>query len=212
MASTAEAVCRLCRREGAKLFLKGERCYTRKCAFERRSYPPGQHGQASVGGRMKVKEYGTQLREKQKMRRIYGVRERQFRLYLHEAMRQRGVTGEVLFELIERRLDNVVFRLGFAASRAQSRELVVHSHFTVNGRKVNTPSYLVKSGDVVEVKEKSKGITPIVDALQARSGAQLPAWLDVNAEKRQGNILRLPVREEIDTQVDETLIVEFYSR
>ena len=209
MATTAEAVCRLCRREGAKLFLKGERCYSRKCAFERRSYPPGQHGQS---GSTKIKAYGVQLREKQKMRRIYGVRERQFRIYLHEAMRKRGVTGETLFQLLERRLDNVVYRMGFAVSRAQARELVSHGHFLVNGRKVNTASYQVKSGDVVEVRDDSKNLPPIVSALESGASGQTPAWLEVNTEKRQGTILHIPSRDEIDTQVDETLIVEFYSR
>ncbi|MCL6629798.1 MAG: 30S ribosomal protein S4 [Armatimonadetes bacterium] len=209
MATTAEAVCRLCRREGAKLFLKGERCYSRKCAFERRSYPPGQHGQS---GTTKIKEYGVQLREKQKLRRIYGVRERQFRLYLKEAMRRRGVTGETLLQLLESRLDNVVYRLGFAASRAQARELVSHGHFMVNSRKVNTPSYLVRPGDVVEVVDKSKDLVPIVSSLESSAGGRVPPWLELNEEKRQGTVLRVPTRDEIDTQVEETLVVEFYSR
>jgi len=208
MAITAE-VCRLCRREGAKLFLKGERCYSRKCAFERRSYAPGQHGQT---GTTKIKEYGVQLREKQKMRRIYGVRERQFRTYLRKAMRKRGVTGETLLQLLEIRLDNVVYRLGFAVSRAQARELVSHGHFLVNGRKVNTPSYQVKPGDLVEVKEASKDLPPIVSALEVTAGSRVPSWLELDAEKRQGKVLHVPTRDEIDTQVDETLIVEFYSR
>ena len=211
MATTAQAVCRLCRREGAKLFLKGERCYSRKCAFERRSYAPGQHGQTGTG-KIKIKEYGVQLREKQKMRRIYGVRERQFRIYLHEAMRKRGVTGETLLQLLEFRLDNVVYRLGMAASRAQSRELVSHSHLLVNGRKVNTASYQVKPGDIVEVKESSKNLPPIVSSLEASAGARTPAWLELNAGKRQGKVLHIPARDEIDTQVEEMLIVEFYSR
>lgn len=210
MATSAAAQCRQCRREGAKLFLKGERCYSRKCAFERRSYAPGQHGES--GGRKKVTEYGTQLREKQKMRRIYGVRERQFRGYLQEAMRRRGVTGETLLQLLELRLDNVVYRLGFTSSRAMGRELVNHGHFTVNGVKVNTPSYLVKPNDVVEVRESSRNIVPIVESLAAASGARLPAWMEVDADKRQGRILHVPTRDEIDSQVDETLIVEFYSR
>lgn len=207
--SNPEAVCRQCRREGAKLFLKGDRCYSRKCSFERRSYPPGQHGQS---GTMKVKEYGVQLREKQKMRRIYRVREGQFRGYFQEATRRRGVTGETLLQIVETRLDNIVYRLGFAASRAQSRELVAHGHFTVNGRKVNTASYLVKTGDVIEVKEGSKNLQPIVAALESTAGSRVPAWLELNPEKRQGNVLHMPTRDEIDTQVDETLIVEFYSR
>ena len=207
--STVEAVCRQCRREGAKLFLKGERCYSRKCSFERRSYPPGQHGQT---GTTKVKEYGVQLREKQKMRRIYGVRERQFRNYLGEAMRRRGVTGETLLRLAECRLDNVIYRMGFAVSRAQARELVSHAHFTVNGRKVNTASYSVKSGDVIQVKETSRDLAPIVYALETSAGARVPSWLERDAEKRIGTVAHLPARDEIDTQVDETLIVEFYSR
>jgi small subunit ribosomal protein S4 len=209
MATSAEAVCRQCRREGAKLFLKGERCYSRKCAYERRSYAPGQHGQAVT---RKVKEYGVQLREKQKMRRIYGVQERQFSGYMKEAMRRRGVTGATLVELLETRLDNVVYRLGFAVSRAQSRELVSHGHFTVNGRKVNTASFLVKTGDVVEVKDSSKTKAPIVAAIESTASGRVPVWLEIDAEKRLGRVLHVPTREEIDTQVDETLIVEFYSR
>jgi small subunit ribosomal protein S4 len=209
MPSSVEAVCRQCRREGQKLFLKGQRCYSRKCAFERRSYAPGQHGQVV---NRKVKEYGLQLREKQKMRRIYGVREGQFRGYFAEAVRRRGVTGENLVQLLELRLDNAVYRLGFAASRAQSRELVAHGHFTVNGRKVNTASYMVRPGEVIEVKESSRGIVPIVEAIQSTAGSRIPAWLEVNAEQRQGKVLHAPLRDEVDTQVDETLIVEFYSR
>jgi len=199
----------MCRREGAKLFLKGERCYSRKCAFDRRSYAPGQHGQKVT---RKIKEYGVQLREKQKMRRIYGMRERQFRIYLHEAMRRRGVTGEALLQLLESRLDNIVYRLGFTASRAQARELVVHGHFKVNGKKVNTPSYRVKPADVVEVKESSRDLPPIVETIEKTAGARVPSWLEVDAGKRQGRILHIPARDEIDTQVEETLIIEFYSR
>ena len=211
MAGTAEAVCRLCRREGGKLYLKGERCYSRKCSVERRAYPPGQHGQSGTG-RVKVKEYGVQLREKQKLRRIYGVREQQFRGYLVEAMRRRGVTGETLLQLLEFRLDNVVYRLGFAASRAQARELVSHGHFQVKGRKVNTASYLVKPGDAVEVREGSKNLPPIVEALEGAAGGRVPSWLKLDADKRIGTVDHEPARDEIDTQVDETLIVEFYSR
>lgn len=209
MANSAEAVCRQCRREGAKLFLKGERCYSRKCAYERRSYAPGQHGQAVT---RKVKEYGVQLREKQKMRRIYGVRERQFSGYMKEAMRRRGVTGATLVEIIETRLDNVVYRLGFAVSRAQARELVSHGHFTVNGRKVNTASFLVRANEVIEAKDSSKSLAPIVAAIESTAASRVPAWLELNSEKRQGRVLHVPSREEIDTQIDETLIVEFYSR
>lgn len=209
MANTAEPVCRMCRREGAKLFLKGERCYSRKCAFERRSYAPGQHGQAVT---RRVKEYGVQLRAKQKMRRIYGVRERQFRSYFRAAMRRRGVTGEALLQLLECRLDNVVYRLGFAASRAQARELVSHGHFRVNGRRANTISYRVTSGDVIEVKESSKNLPPIVEAIEKGAGSRVPAWLEVDVEKRQGKVLHIPARDEVDTDVEEMLIVEFYSR
>jgi len=209
MANTAQAVCRLCRREGGKLFLKGERCYSRKCAFERRSYAPGQHGQSVTG---EVKEYGLQLREKQKMRRIYGVREKQFRLYMDEAVRRPGVTGENLLQQLEIRLDNVIYRLGFAASRAQARELVGHGHFCVNGRKVNTPSFQVKPGHVIELRESSKNLHPVVVAIDSSAGVRLPAWIEADYEKRQGKVARVPTREEIDTQVEETLIVEFYSR
>lgn len=209
MAVSAGAVCRLCRREGGKLYLKGDRCYSRKCAVERRAYPPGQHGQAVT---RKIKEYGVQLREKQKLRRIYGVRERQFRRYLVEAMRRRGVTGETLLQLLESRLDNIVYRLGFASSRAQARELVSHGHFQVKGRKVNTASYLVRPGEVIEVRDTSKNLSPIVEALEGAAGGRVPSWLGINAEKRMGTVEHAPARDEIDTQVDETLIVEFYSR
>jgi len=159
-----------------------------------------------------VKAYGTQLREKQKMRRIYGVRERQFRLYLQEAMRRKGVTGETLVQLVELRLDNAVYRLGFSVSRAQARELVSHGHFTVNGRKVNTPSYRLRTGDQIEVKDSSKNLFPIVAAIESNASGQVPAWLEVDDAKRLGRVAHDPIRQEIDTEVDETLIVEFYSR
>lgn len=209
MVVIAESVCRLCRREGAKLFLKGERCYTRKCSFERRSYAPGQHGQVV---QRKIKEYGVQLREKQKLRRIYGVIEGQFRGYMREAMRQTGITGEVLLQLLELRLDNAVYRLGFGASRRQARELVSHAHFLVNGHKVNTASYLVKPGDVIEVKESSRNLHPIIQSLESSAGSRTPAWLGLDPEARRGTVLSVPTREQIDTDVRETLIVEFYSR
>jgi len=176
---------------------------------ERRAYPPGQHGQSGTG---KIKEYGVQLREKQKLRRIYGVRERQFRRYLAEAMRQRGVTGETLLQLLESRLDNIVYRLGLATSRAQARELVSHGHFQVKGRKVNTASYLVRPGDAIEVRESSKNLPPIAEAIESAAGGRIPSWLALDVEKRIGTVDHVPVRDEIDTQVDETLIVEFYSR
>ena len=209
MTVTTVAVCRLCRREGAKLFLKAERCYTRKCSFERRSYAPGQHGQVV---QRKIKEYGVQLREKQKLRRIYGVGEGQFSRYMAEAMRQSGITGEIVLQLLERRLGNVVYRLGFAGSRAQARELVSHGHFTVNGRKVNTSSFIVKPGEVIEVKESSRNLAPIIQSLESSAGSRVPALLELNPEARRGTVLRVPVRDEIDTDVRETLIVEFYSR
>ncbi len=209
MGNFAAPQCRLCRREGAKLFLKSERCYSRKCAFDRRPFPPGQHGQATTN---KVKEYGVQLREKQKMRRIYGVREKQFRLYLAEAIRRRGVTGESLLQIVESRLDNIVYRLGLAGSRAMARQLVSHGHVTVNGRKSNTASHLLKPGDMVGVKEASRSLPPIVKSLETSAGARMPVWLELNPLERNGKILSVPSRDEIDTQVDETLIVEFYSR
>ena len=209
MPNTAAPVCRECRREGGKLYLKGDRCYTAKCAVTRRPYGPGQHGQSTTG---KVKEYGVQLREKQKMRRVYRLREKQFKLLYEEAVRQRGVTGETLLALLELRLDNAVYRMGFAASRPQARELVSHGHFTVNGRKVNTCSYHLKPGDTVAVKEGSKSLFPIMAAMASSSGARIPSWLEADHTNRTGTVLRVPVRDEIDTQVEETLIVEFYSR
>lgn len=208
MARYTGSVCRLCRREGQKLFLKGERCYTEKCSVGRRSYAPGQHGQ----GRKKASEYGIQLRAKQRARRYYGVLEGQFHTYFEEAERRQGVTGENLLRILESRLDNVVYRLGFASSRAQARQLVVHGHFTVNGRKVDIPSYLVKAGDVVAVKEKSRGTENMKTIAEANSARPVPQWLDVNRETLEGKVVNLPAREDIDVPVEEHLIVEFYSK
>jgi len=206
MARYTGAVCRLCRREGTKLFLKGERCYTPKCAVDRRGYPPGQHGQ----GRKRVSEYALHLREKQKARRTYGLLERQFRRYYDLAARRRGLTGENLLQLLETRLDNVVYRLGFASSRPEARQLVLHGHFSVNGRKVNIPSYQVRPGDVVAVREGSRNLDKFKANLEV--GRTPPAWMTLDVDKMQGEILALPTRDQIDVPVQEHLIVEFYSR
>jgi len=201
-------VCRLCRREGIKLYLKGERCYTDKCAIARRPYAPGQHGHE----RRKLSEYGIRLREKQKARRIYGVMERQFRRYFEMAAKEKGVTGENLLCLLERRLDNVVYRLGFASSRAEARQLVRHGHFTVNGRKVDIPSYLVEPGDEIAVREKSKE-SPKFQELAAQAAHRTPpAWLEVDAANMKGRVLALPTRDQIDVPIQEHLIVELYSK
>jgi len=208
MAVYAGPRCRLCRREGVKLYLKGEKCYTKKCPIEKRAYAPGQHGQQQK----KLSDYGVQLREKQKMRRVYGVLERQFRKYFDRAIRQKGVTGELLLQLLETRLDNVVYRLGFASSRREARLLVNHRHFTVNGRVVDIPSFQVQPGDVIAVRPEDRQIPVIVSSVQAAAGRRVPAWLELNMEAFEGRILHLPVRDEIDTDVQEQLIVEFYSR
>ena len=208
MARHTTSVCRLCRRENLKLFLKGERCYTEKCAVERRSYPPGQHGQ----GRKKFSEYGTQLREKQKVKRIYGVFENQFRNTFKEADRQKGITGEVLLSLLERRLDSAVYRLGFANSRNEGRQLVLHSHFMVNQIKVSIPSYLVKPGDVIAVREKSKKVVRILEALEGVARRGVPPWLELDKEQMKGSIKGMPAREEITLPIQEKLIVELYSK
>jgi small subunit ribosomal protein S4 len=191
-----------------ELFLKGERCYTDKCAIKRRNYPPGQHGQ----GRAKVSDYGVQLREKQKVRRIYGILEKQFRTYFDKADRMKGVTGENLLILLERRLDNLVYRLGFASSRIEARQLVKHGHFTLNGRKVNIPSILVKTGDVIELKEKSRKITRITDSLDGVVRRGIPQWLELDKDAFKGVLKSLPVREDITTPIQEQLIVELYSK
>lgn len=203
-------VCRQCRREGEKLYLKGTRCYSPRCALEKKAYAPGQHGQAQM--RRKVQGYGVQLREKQKARRIYGVLERQFRRYFEEAERRKGLTGEVLLQLLERRLDNVVYRMGFAVSRRQARQLVAHRHFSVNGQTVNIPSFLVRPGDVVAVREGSKEEPPIVEAIRQARGRRIPSWLEVDFDEMRGRVQWLPSRDEIDTDIQEQLIVEFYSR
>lgn len=208
MARYSGAVCRLCRREGVKLYLKGERCYSDKCAIDRRPYAPGQHGQ----GRKKVSEYGLQLREKQKARRIYGVLEKQFRKYYEEATRRKGITGETLLQLLESRLDNVVYRLGFAASRPEARQLVRHGHFTVNGHRVDIPSYLTKVGDVIAVNEKSLESPRIKELLEMAEGKTVLGWLERDLNSKSGRIVRVPAREEIDIPVAEQMIIELYSR
>ncbi len=208
MARYTEASCRLCRREGEKLFLKGERCYTNKCAIVRRNYAPGPHGQQ----RKKMSEYGVQLREKQKAKRFYGVLESQFRRYFEMAEKKKGITGENLLQILESRFDNVVYRLGFASSRAEARQLVRHGHFLVNGEKVNIPSYLLKAGDEITVREKSKN-SPKFKEIQESIGSRLiPAWLDMDKENLRGKVVNLPSREDIDLPIQEHLIVELYSK
>ncbi len=208
MARYTDAVCRLCRREGQKLFLKGDRCYTDKCAVARRSYAPGQHGQA----RSKVSEYGTQLREKQKAKRYYGILEDQFRGYFELASKRKGQTGENLLSILESRLDNVVYRLGFAMSRAEARQLVRHGHFTVNGRKVNIPSYLVKVGETIAMKDATKGLEKMKTVIEANSFRQPPKWLDYDKNALAAKVVALPTKEDIDLPIEEHLIVELYSK
>jgi small subunit ribosomal protein S4 len=203
------SVCKLCRRESTKLFLKAERCYTDKCAIVRRSYPPGQHGQ----GRIKLSEYAVQLREKQKIRRLYGVLERQFRGYFEKAERMKGITGDNLLQLLERRLDNVVQRMGFAGSKKEARQLVRHGHMLVNGKKVNIPSYILKAGDVVEIREKSRGIAQVQQTLAAVEKRGFPTWLEIDKVQFRGKVLSLPPREEVTMPtVKEQLVVELYSK
>jgi small subunit ribosomal protein S4 len=204
-----DAVCRQCRREGEKLFLKGDRCYSEKCAVDRKNYPPGAHGQ---GRRKKISEYGLQLREKQKAKRTYGILEKQFRNYFAKADKQKGITGDNLLILLERRLDNVVYRLGFASSRKEARQLVNHGHFTINGKKANIPSMLVRVGDIVTVKDDSKEIAKFQEMKEQAAYKTPPEWLSVDVENLTGQILAYPVREQIDTPVNEQLIVELYSR
>ena len=208
MARYTGAVCRLCRREGLKLFLKGERCYTDKCSIERRNYPPGEHGQA----RPKFSEYAIQLREKQKLRRMYGLLEGQFRRYFDLADRGKGVTGDTLLQLLERRLDNITYRLGFATSRAEARQLVRHGHFAVNGRKVNVPSYLVRAGDLVTVRERSRQIARITESLALAQRRGVPEWLEVNADTYTGTVKALPTRADLTMPINEKLVVELYSK
>jgi len=203
------SVCRLCRRENMKMFLKGERCFTDKCAFDRRGYPPGQHGQRRRG---KMSDFGIQLREKQKVKRMYGMTESQFRLTFERADRMRGVTGTNLLSILERRLDNVVYRMGFVDSRTQGRHFVRHNHFLVNGKKVNIPSYVTMPGDVVEVREKSRKIQAISSAMEAVVRRGIPQWMDVEKENLKGAIKSAPVREDITMPIQEQLIVEYYSK
>ena len=209
MARYTGSVCRICRRENLKLFLKGDRCYGDKCAFDRRSYAPGEHGQRRRG---KTSDYGIQLREKQKVKRMYGLSEKQFHLFFERADRQKGITGTNLLILLERRLDNVVYRLGFANSRNQGRHFVQHNHFMVNGRKVNIPSYLISVGDEIHVNEKSKKVQAIGDSLEAVVRRGVPQWLELEKDQMKGVVKSLPVREDLTMPMQEQLIVELYSK
>lgn len=206
MARYTGPVCRLCRREGQKLFLKGDRCYSEKCAMNKRNFIPGDHGQA----RSKISGYGTQLREKQKVKRFYGISESQMRKYFENSDKMKGITGENLLKLLESRLDNVVYRMGFAVSRPEARQLVRHGHFTVNGRKVNIPSYLCSSGDVIEVKEKSTKNGKFADVIENRGNTV--SWISVDQENMKGQVVSDPVRDEIDIPIEEHFIVELYSK
>jgi small subunit ribosomal protein S4 len=208
LARYSDSVCRLCRREGLKLFLKGDRCYSERCAFERRAYPPGQHGQK----RSKFSEYGIQLREKQKVKRMYGLLERQFRLAFQKAERMKGITGENLLLLLERRLDNIVFRMGFAQTRTEARQLVRHGHFMVNGGKVDIPSYQVKEGDSVQLRDRSQKIARIGESLQTVVRRGIPGWVEIDAKTFTGTVKALPRREDLTMPIQEQLIVELYSK
>lgn len=208
MARYTDAVCRLCRREGQKLFLKGQRCYSGKCAIEKRAYAPGQHGQS----RKKLSGYGQQLREKQKAKRFYGVLEKQFAHYFEIAEKKAGVTGENLLQVLESRFDNVIYRLGFGLSRAEARQLVVHGHFLINGKKVDIPSYLVSEGDVITIKESSRSLPKIKAVLEQTEGRAIPKWLDLDANTLQAKVVTLAQRDDIDLEVEEHLIVELYSK
>lgn len=208
MAKNTGSVCKLCRREGVKLFLKGNRCYTEKCSFDRRAYAPGQHGKS----RKKVSQYAVQLREKQRLRRIYGINEKQFKRYFGMAEKRKGITGENLINILETRLDNVVSRLGFALSRMHARQLISHGHFQINGRKMSAPSYLVKVGDVIKLKEKSRQVADIQVALNFAKQKKVLSWLNLDSENFKGEVTSLPSREDVDLPVREELIVEFYSR
>lgn len=209
MARYTGASCKLCRREGQKLFLKGERCYTNKCSVDRRPYAPGMHGQ---NNRKKISEYGVQLREKQKAKRFYGILESQFRKYYEMAIRKKGITGEILLQLLESRLDNVVHRMGYGSSRDESRQLVTHGHFFVNGRRVSIPSYLVKPGDEIMVAESSRKSSRFKDILDITGSKVVPKWLEVDQENLKGKVVSLPAREDIDLPIQEHLIVELYSK
>ena len=212
MAKYIGPVCRLCRREGEKLFLKGQRCFTPKCAFERRGFPPGDHGRDAQFRRRRLSDYSRQLREKQKTRRVYGVTERQFRRFYQDALRRRGMTGENLLQTLERRLDNIVFRLGFAVNRAQARVLVNHGHFNVNGRRTDVPSMLVRPGDVIEVRLGSRSRTYFKELPDLAESRTAPRWLDRDLKMLSGKVLQMPERRDIDASLNEQLIIEFYSR
>ena len=208
MARYTGSVCRLCRREGLKLYLKSDRCYSDKCAIERRDYPPGQHGQ----NRPKYSDYAVQLREKQKVKRIYGVLEKQFRKYFEKADKAKGITGEILLLLLEKRMDNMVFRFGFAGSRNEARQLVRHNHFLVNGKRVNIPSYQMKQGEILEVREKSRKIAKIGESLEAVARRGVPHWLELDKESMKGRVISMPSREDLTMPMKEQLIVELYSK
>lgn len=212
MARYTGPVCKLCRREGEKLFLKGERCYSPKCAIEKRNYPPGQHGRMAQWSRSRESDYGAQLRAKQKARRVYGVLETQFRRYYRQAIKARGLTGLTLLQILEARLDNVIYRMGYASSRAQARQLVTHGHFTVNGRRTDIPSMQVKPGDVIQVRDESRSKTLLKDLAAMAEERNAPEWITRNLKDMSGTILRLPERAEIDANLNEQLIVEYYSR
>ncbi|SHF02441.1 30S ribosomal protein S4 [Alkalibacter saccharofermentans] len=208
MARYTEASCRLCRREDMKLYLKGDKCYSNKCTMEKRAFAPGQHGQR----RTKLSEYGIQLREKQKAKRIYGIMEKQFRKYFEMAAKKQGITGDNLLQLLELRLDNVVYRLGLAASRKEARQLVLHGHYSVNGKKVNIPSYQVSEGDLVQVVEKSRKSDKFKAIVESTSSKVTPKWLEADFEKLEGKVIALPARDDIDLNIEDHLIVELYSR
>ena len=211
MARYKGSLCRLCRRESLKLFLKGDRCYSDKCAFERKGYAPGEHGQARER-RKKYSDYGVQLREKQKLKRMFGLLEKQFRGYYVKADRQKGVTGTNLLVLLERRLDNIIFRMGFASSKGEARQLVRHNHFLVNGGKVNIPSYLIKSGDEVQVREKSRKMARILDSMETVARRGVPQWLELDKDNFKGVVKMFPTREELTMPIQEQLVVELYSK
>ncbi len=208
MARYSGAVCRICRRENQKLFLKGDRCFSEKCSFERRAYPPGQHGQ----GRIKFSEYGLQLREKQKIKRMYGLLEGQFRGVFEEAERRKGITGANMLSMLERRLDNVAYRAGFANSRAEARQLVRHGHFSINGKRVDIPSFMVGKGDLLEVRESSRNIPRILSALESVKRREIPQWLELDAASLKGRVRDLPTRDDVTIPLEERLVVELYSK
>lgn len=208
MARYRGPVCKLCRRDGMKLYLKGDRCFSEKCGVERRNYPPGEHGQ----GRTKFSEYGSQLREKQKVKRMYGILENQFHLYFNKADRLKGITGENLLILLERRLDNMVYRFGFATSRSEARQLVLHNHFLVNGKKVNIPSYLIKVGDTITLQQGSRKVERIVEALEVSFRRGIPQWLEFDKNSITGTVKAMPARKDLTMPISENLIVELYSK